>query len=528
MRFCVTTLFATALFFAGSQPAMAAIDAYMKAINAAVQTLQPGTSSSNCTQLTLEKATLQCIKNDVAKNVNNAANYANAALVGRADRLTIAASYAQDVASQVLGGIKVSATTLQTSMAQGAIKAAPTLAGAIAASVLYSSTNIVPIATTAAGTWAYAYTLGKTSWITNNTAAIQQIATAIGSNTNPAFYPVITDPNGYSNDPLIQLAVRLMQASPKSAYNIAYGIGQSLSLDTFAPTGTSLPSYDQRERLARYASWLAASLPSNIDAAAVAEGLITANPEVAPRVLNEMLLRNPGIAKSPDKFIQTVSSVIKTLDTGDILEIAAAITFGNGIQNLSPGATQFPTDTLAPYLSGSANANKFASALATVFSKQIVIQTGTAPTNAHNAEIANDLAVMEGILANKLSSIVVAQGLTAKSMSTYQTLILTIASAANNAAKTAKLPLAQQQAIANEVAQYVSEAIKTVYTAYLPTDPAKKNIYYLLITNLNKIVYSKTDPTFTVATSVNSGYTGADFAWGTLTLTPDETPNTNF
>jgi hypothetical protein len=517
-------LFAAALFLGGSQTA-SALDAYTTAINAAIQPLEPGKTAANCSLITLEKAALQCIRTDATNNKNNAANYANAALAIRADKITIAADFAKDLAGQILGTLKLSATTLETGVAQGAIQAAPTISGSIAAAVLYSSTG-VSIATSASNTWAYAYSLAKYKSITNNSDAIQQIATAIALSTNSALYPVITDPNQFSNDPRILLAVQLMKASPKTAYNIAYGIGQTLAID-FSPTGTGLPPYDQRERYARFASWLAASLPSSISGAAVAEGLIAANPEVAPRIVNEMLQRNATIAKSPDKFIQTVSTVVKSLDTGDILEIAAAISFGPGLQSLTPVSTFDPlaTDSLSPFLTGSANATKFVSKLATVFSKQIVIQTGTAPTVGHANEVSNDLAVMEGILTNKLASIVVAQGSTAKSLSTFQSLVLTISSAASTAAKTAKLSPALQAQIANEVAKYVSEAIKTVWTTYNPLD--KKNIYAILTTNLNKIASSKGN-TVDVAAAVNAGFTGANFAWGTLTLNPDETPTTNF
>ena len=481
--------------------AFAKLDAYTTAINTALVNRfgDPTLSTTTCNLTQLETATLACITNDLTtKKKNNATAYVNAALALRSSVVTDAPTFSLAMANLMSPVGTFTVVALQTSVAQGGIQAAPSVSGSVAGLVLYSGGAITD-------TVAYAKTLVAAKTVATNSAVCGQIALAIASNT--AAYPIVTG-SATPTDPRISLAATMMGAAPKCAQAIAQAIGQTMAIDYLPLNTINIPPYDQREQLARFAHWLGLNLPKGVDASLVAKGLIASNPEVAPRIVNDMLINNPTLAKAPDKFIQSVAG---SVDAENTMEIAAAIAFGPGVNALAP--TPVVTDTTAfasnfvPFLTA-ANSSKLAAKIAGAFAAALVTKS--------DANVVTDISGMEAILSNALASFATVTD--PKSLSSYQKLILTVAEAASNAAKKAKLLPAVQASIAQTVAETVASAVKTVYTNTSLTD--KNSLYSQLIAGLNKIAATNVTP------SVTAGLAGANFAWGPLN--PDETPNTNF
>ena len=424
-----------------------------------------GVTIAGCTLAQLEAATLASITTD-AGGYSNATSYVNAALAPRGDQTTIAPALAGYLAS----GQPLLVASL---IGAGAIQAVPTVSGSITTAIL----NLGAISNTV--TFAALLERG----VTNNSVAVGQIAQAIA-----ASYPVITNSNNYSTDPRINLALRMMSASPSSAAVIVQQIAQTMNIN-YTNNPPTLPSYDQREQLAQFAYYLSQRVPATV-ASQVAIGLIQANYEMAPRIVNAMLYGNSSIAPGP--FVQSVAKVV---DPEEAVELATAIAFGPGVQSegVSGPVTQAGTQ---PYLNG---VQPYLNSSNYLYSAQIATAiSGVIVSKESGSQLTADLSALAAVLSNKVASL--------GSGAAFQ----------NEVASLAFLIASKNPASARQIANTVTQAIKPFYA-----NPSSL-VYVTMATRLGSLAGNTSA---LIQSSIQSGLSGGTFAWGSLNT--DETPNTN-
>lgn len=477
---CIGIVFAVVSFLAFSLQARASYpDSYTKKINAKLAILYSPTVTTLTSSTTeLQTATQVLILTDS----NSAANYVYAALYQRPSRDAESPGFVDFLAgSQTIA--------LKTLIGQGAIQATPDVSGSITSVLLSGTTGGIITDTVALGT-------SLEQPVARDGDACGQIAFVIASST--INYPIILDPTQYANDKRIPLAVSMMKAAPAAVSGIAEAIGQTMGIAY--TTGTGLPPYADRERLAQFTLYLVQLLPANL-ATGAAIGFVSNNDETAPRIVHAMLKGNPKIRA--DKFIQGVAHVVSP---GECLEIAAALAFGPGIVSASPllsdtTGSAYPFTQPTVWLTGS-NA-KDATKIAGVLSSELAMKNGGSAL----------IPAMAGIFANKLASFIPPP--LPVTQSTYTKIILDVAdiSAKNNA----RIFPTSTLAVTTNITSVVTSAVSTAYGTNITSD-----IYLSLITNMTKVA----GPSYigVISAAVTTG-AATSFSW--TTLITDEVPVTN-
>ena len=477
LRVFVTSVLSATMLLACSLPAWSAgVNAYTTKIDAKLKSLYGSSVTTiSGTLPQLEAATQALILSDTT----NAANYTYGALYLRTTNVTDAPAFADYLANGLSAAMK-------GAIGQGAVQGAPGASGSLAA-ILRSGTTGGAITDTVT----FAKQLIKR--VTKNGDACGQVAEEVSKT-----YPVITVPTQFANDLRLPLAVAMIKTAPSSTSSITQGIGLTMNLDLIT---TPMP-YADRERLAQFAFNLAVRIaPDKAGPAAV--GFVTNAQQVAPRVINGMLTGNPKI--NANTLVQSVAHM-DAVDAEEVVEIAAALAFGPGVDSASPIVTDTnaypfgPSNTPSPlgttWLTTS-NA-KHASKISAILAAELAGKPGG----------VSMVGGMTSIFANKLASF--------GSTTADQKMILDVTKQSATAAS--KAAPGNSLAIAADVSTTVSSAVFTAYG----TDPTA-SIYVSLISDMVKLAGPSNIAG--VVTAVTTGLANPAFTWSYLN--PSEVPQTN-